>query len=83
MAIANYSYTLIFSDKAAILAIPNHFDKNLKNSKSYMRAQYETFNSPIWIFECLQNTFYHGFNKYKMAFDAICIIIQYQMDGGA
>ncbi len=84
MAIADRGYTSSIPDEAAMLAIPSHLDdKKLKNFKSRARAPHETFNGRIRSFRCLQDTFRHGFDKHKIAFEAICVIVQYQMDGGA
>ncbi len=84
MAIADCGYASALPDEAAMLAMPNHLDdKKLKNFKSHARAQHETFNGCIRNFGCLQDTFCHEFNKHKMDFEAVCIIVQDQMDGGA
>lgn len=65
------------------VSIPNHADdKKLKNFKSRARLRHETFNARIKSFGCLQNTFRHGMKKHKIAFEAVCVIVQYQMDNG-
>ena len=37
-------------------------------------------------FKCLSDVFHHGMEKHKVAFEAVCVIVQYryyQMDNGA
>lgn len=65
----------------AITATPNTFDsKKLHNFKSRARTRHETFNGRLKIFSTLENTFCHSISKHKLAFEAICVTVQYQME---
>lgn len=67
-----------------MLATPNTNDSSeLKNFKSRARLRHETFNGRLKFFKCLADVFRHGVDKHKMAFEAVCVIVQYQMDNGA
>lgn len=41
------------------------------------------FNGKIKNFSALAEPFRHGINKHKIAFEAICIIVQYQLENGS
>ena len=67
-----------------ILATPNPMDsKELMRFKSQIHLHHETFNGWIKFLCCLGLPFHHCIDKHKIAFEAVCIIIQYQMDNGA
>jgi hypothetical protein len=58
--------------------------KALGNFKSRGRLRQETFNGRLKFFRSLSDTFRHGFDKHKLVFEAIVVIIQqYQMDNGS
>lgn len=66
------------------LCIPNPKDpKPLRQFKSRARLRHETFNGRLKFFNCLSQTFRHGMNKHKLAFEAVCVTVQYQMDNGS
>lgn len=66
------------------LCIPNPKDPMpLRQMKSRARLRHETFNGRLKFFNCLSQTFRHGINKHKMAFEAVCVTVQYQMDNGS
>ena len=70
--------------KEALTATPNTFDsKKLQNFKSRARLRQETFNGRLKYFSVLSETFRHSIAKHKLAFEAICVIVQYQMDNGS
>jgi hypothetical protein len=72
------------SDEMGLMATPNDMDpKELKNFKSRVRCRHETFNGRLKAFKCLSETFRHGIEKHKIAFEALCVIVQYQMDNGS
>lgn len=54
----------------------------LRTFKSRMRARHETFNGRIKNFKILSGRFRHRLGKHRPAFEACCIIVQYQMDNG-
>jgi hypothetical protein len=66
------------------LCLPNSTDsKELKQFKSRVRCRHETLNGRLNNFKILQDTFRHGMNCHGIAFEAVAVIIQYQMDNGA
>ena len=66
-----------------MLAVPNPRDsKPLYNFKSRCRLRHETFNGRIKCFNVLSETFRHGEEKHKLAMEAVCVIVQYQMENG-
>ena len=65
-------------------ATPNSFDpKDLAKFKSRGRARHETFNGRLKFYDILNKTFRHGVCKHKLAFEAVAVTVQYQMDHGA
>ena len=63
---------------------PNEFDsKALYNFKSRGRLRLETFNGRLKLFNSLSETFRHGFDKHQFVFEAVVVIVQYQMDNGS
>jgi len=83
-AIADRGYNCSNPDDAKKLATPNDSDsKELKKFKSRARARHETLNSRIKNFACTAETFRHGMEKHKASFEAVCVMVQYQMDNGA
>jgi len=83
-AIADRGYNCSNPDDARKLATPNNTDsKELKNFKSRARARHETVNGRIKNFACAAETFRHGMAKHKIAFEAVCVMVQYQMDNGS
>ena len=68
----------------ARLALPNANDpKELHKFKSRAQCRHKTFNGRIKNFAILQGTFCHSIPKHCIAFHAVCVIVQYQMDNGA
>jgi hypothetical protein len=55
----------------------------LQKFKSRARLRQETFNARLKTFQCLRNLFRHGMAKHKMAVEAICVTLQYQMEMGS
>ena len=71
-------------DEVEMIAIPDSMDsEELYNFKIRARQRHETFNGRIKHFRCLSDTFHHSFEQHKVAFEAVCVIVQYQMDNGA
>lgn len=83
LVIADRGYTSSRPDER-MLSIPNPMDsEELNNFKSRARLRQETFNGRLKNFKCLSETFCQGENKHKLAFEAVCVIVQYQMDNGS
>jgi DDE superfamily endonuclease len=84
IAIADSGYKSNEPDEMEILATPNTMDsKELHAFKSRARCRHETFNGRIKNFAVLRGTFRHDEAKFKSAFEAVCVIVQYQMDNGS
>jgi hypothetical protein len=65
-------------------AYPDGIDPtDLHNFKSRARLGQETFNCRLRCFEVLSCTFTHGWDKHKLAFEAVVITVQYQMENGS
>jgi hypothetical protein len=66
------------------LSLPSAYDPpHLNNFKSRARLRHETFNGRIKFFNVLSDTFRHGFDKHKFVFEAVVVIVQYQMENGS
>ena len=57
--------------------------QEVKNFKSRARCRHETFNRKIKIFNILNHCFRHSLGKHKSAFEAVCVIVQYQPENGS
>ena len=64
------------------IATPSRYDSDeLKIFKRRARARQESFNQRIKTFCCLSNRFKHPICKHKEVFEAVCVIVQYQIEG--
>ena len=82
--IADGGYQTSADDEKHKFSIPDKMDsKELYNFKTRVRSRHEAFNGRLKKFECLNNTFRHGTKKHKYAFEAVVVIVQYQMDNGS
>lgn len=57
--------------------------KELRRFKSRARARHESFNGRIKNFKCLAERFRHGVHKHQICFEAVCVIVQYQLENGS
>jgi hypothetical protein len=63
---------------------PNtHDPRELRKFKSRARARQESFNAKIKNFVVLDVRFRHGIKKHQTVFEAICVIVQYQLENGS
>jgi hypothetical protein len=84
LCLADRGYNSKIEDEKYLFSLPNGFDsKELNNFKSRGRLRHETFNARLKNFRCLSDTFRHGFDKHKFVFEAVVVIVQYQMDNGS
>jgi len=61
----------------------NELDSDeVKAFKRRARARHETFNGRIKVFNVLDTRFRHGIEKHKAVFEAVCVIVQYDMETG-
>jgi hypothetical protein len=84
MVIADRGYVTAEVDEIGMFAIPSTTDsQELGHFKSRARCRHETLNGRLKNFKCLQDTFRHSMVKHKTCFEAVCVIVQYQMDNGS
>jgi hypothetical protein len=69
-------------DKWMMWTPNNHDSKALSKFKSRARCRHETFNGRITHFGIIAGTFRHDDKKHKLAVEAVCVMVQYQMDNG-
>lgn len=66
------------------ISAPNRHDQEeLRKFKSRARLRHETFNGRLKNFHCLAERFRHGIDKHHICFEAICVIVQYQLENGS
>jgi hypothetical protein len=66
------------------ISAPNSHDaQELRRFKSRARARHESFNARIKNFKCLSERFRHGIDKHQICFEAVCVIVQYQLENGS
>jgi hypothetical protein len=79
-----YNCKATHPEDAELFALPNAADSTeLNRFKSRTRLRHETFNARLKCFSALSLPFRHGFAKHKFVFEAIVVIVQYQMDNGS
>jgi len=83
-AIVDRGYRTTERDEMGMFTYPDNMDsRKLGNFKSRARLRHETFNGRLKKFNILSQTYRHPHEKHKFAFEAIVVIVQYQMDNGA
>ena len=66
------------------LSLPTSRDKPFVHQyKSRARCRMEIFNGKIKKYQCLSIYWTHGITKHKLAFEAVCVTTQYQMENGS
>ena len=75
-------YTL--PDDTKKLSLPNPCDPpHFANFKARVKARHETFNGRIKFFRILSDTYHHANHKHVNVFEAVAVMVQYQMDNGS
>jgi hypothetical protein len=68
----------------AIISMPNaHDPAEIQKFKSCAQSRNESFNAWLKVFWCLGVQFCHGIEKHRFAFEAVCVICQYQLENGS
>ena len=67
-------------EKIAI-SLPGH-SVATKKFFARIKSRHETVNSRFKFFNILDHRFRHGREKHKMCFEAVCVIVQYDMENG-
>ena len=84
MGIADSGYELGKAEDMVFLCTPNAMNsRELRRFKSRVRCRHETLNGRLNSFKILQDTFRRGMKCHGIAFEAVAVIVQYQMDNGA
>jgi hypothetical protein len=79
----------VIADKGYIgepetVSAPNSHDAPaLRKFKGRARARQETFNARMKTFGCMATTFRNKLFRQKIAFEAVCVICQYQLENGS
>jgi hypothetical protein len=82
--IVDRGYRTDEKDEQGMFAIPDMMDsKELKRFKTHTRLRHKNFNRRIKQFGIWNQKFRHGFDKHGFAFEAVVVIIQYQMENGS
>ena len=72
-----------YKGEALWLSVPNaHDSKALAKFKSRARCRHEAFNGLLKKYGCLAETFTHGDEKHKLAFEAIAVTCQCKLNCG-
>ena len=72
-----------YNGEPGVLSTRNANDeKAVGKFKSRALARHETFNMRIKMFGILAQVFRHDHSKHKIVFEAVCVLVQYQMDNG-
>jgi hypothetical protein len=73
-----------YSFEKGVISYRNPNDeKEVKKFKARALARHESFNNRIKMFACLENRFRHQHEDHQMVFEAVCVIVQYQIDNGS
>ena len=73
-----------YKGESNVISTPNSHDPEaLRRFKSRARARHESFNGRIKNFKCLDERFRHGIAKHHICFEAVCVIVQYQLENGS
>jgi hypothetical protein len=63
-----------------IIAPNSHDSRDVRIFKSRALLRHEKFNGLTKNFDCLSRRFRHGDDRFKICFEAICVICQYQIE---
>ena len=84
MGVADRGYNTSKPGEVGLFSTPNEADsKRLKNFKTRIRLRHETFNGRLKHFNILSDTFRGTMELHGHVVNAVCVILQYQMDNGA
>lgn len=84
IGVADRGYQTSKPNETGLIAISSTTDPpDLRQFKSRARSRHESFNGRLKNFKILDDTFVYTIAKHKVVVEAICVIVQYQMDNGA
>lgn len=65
------------------ISFPNNQDSEvLKKFKNRARARHEMVNARFKEFKALDERFRHTLTKHKSVFEAVCTLVQYEIENG-
>jgi hypothetical protein len=65
------------------ISTPNvHDNEAIKEFKKRAKSRQETVNKRIKDFKIIGSRFCHALEKHKIAFESVCVIVQYDFDNG-
>lgn len=65
------------------ISVRNELDlQQARRFKKRVRARHENVNARLKAFKILSDRFRHSIKKHQMVFEAVCVIVQYDMDNG-
>jgi hypothetical protein len=65
------------------VSTPNRHDSyTAATFKRRAQSRHETYNQRLKSFQILGGKFRHKIEKHKVAFEAVCVIVQYDMENG-
>jgi DDE superfamily endonuclease len=66
-----------------VLCTPNRLDwDGIREFKKRARARHETVNCRVKSFRIVAEQWRHSTDKHQIAFEAVCVIVQYEMESG-
>lgn len=69
--------------REAVFSTANSLDTaEVKEFKGRVRSRHESLNGYLKRYNCLATRFRHGIEKHKQAFDAVSVLVQYEIDDG-
>ncbi len=74
----------IYSPETEFISTRNKFDTwQVAELKNRALSRHESFNAKLKNFTCLNTKFRHGIENHKIAFEAVCAIVTYEIECGA
>lgn len=66
-----------------LISIRNEFDDGeIGYFKELVMSRHENFNQRLKTFKCLSTKFRHGIDNHRVAFEAVCATIMYEIESG-
>jgi hypothetical protein len=73
-----------YTGEPDLISTQNDFDpREIAEFKERVLSRHETFNARIKNYNCLTTKFRHGVENHKVAFEAVCVIVMYEIDNGS
>jgi hypothetical protein len=69
-----------FGHQTAVVCPNPRDNRKVAKFKSRALKRHETFNGRTKVFDCLSGRFRHSTDRFKNCFEAVCVIVQYQIE---